>query len=144
MARSALITGGTGGLGSAVTHTFLDAGWRVVVPLHDEAGRGRVPQHERLVLQQADLFDAGAAAAVLAFVDVLATEYRDDGIRANAILPSVIATPANRARDARRRPPALGVATADRRRRAPFCARTAPASSAGRTSRCKAPQGSLR
>jgi len=97
VARSALITGGTGGLGSAVTRTFLDAGWRVVVPLHDEAGRGRVPQHERLVLQQADLFDAGAAAAVLAFVDVLATEYRDDGIRANALLRSVIDTPANRA-----------------------------------------------
>jgi NAD(P)-dependent dehydrogenase (short-subunit alcohol dehydrogenase family) len=37
-----------------------------------------------------------AKAAVLAFVDVLAAEYRDDGIRANAILPSVIDTPANR------------------------------------------------
>ena len=46
---------------------------------------------------------AGAAgyvvgkAAVLAFVDALAVEYRDDGIRANAILPSVIDTAANRA-----------------------------------------------
>ena len=37
MARSALITGGTGGLGAAVTRAFLDAGWRVVVPLYDEA-----------------------------------------------------------------------------------------------------------
>src|SRR5204863_2406219 len=37
-----------------------------------------------------------AKAAVLAFVDVLAEEYRDDAIRANAILPSVIDTPANR------------------------------------------------
>ena len=37
-----------------------------------------------------------AKAAMLSFVDVLATEYRDDGIRANAILPSVIDTPANR------------------------------------------------
>ena len=36
-------------------------------------------------------------AAVLAFVDALATEYTQDGIRANAILPSVIDTPANRA-----------------------------------------------
>jgi NAD(P)-dependent dehydrogenase (short-subunit alcohol dehydrogenase family) len=35
-------------------------------------------------------------AAVLAFVDALAVEYRDDGVRANAILPSVIDTPANR------------------------------------------------
>jgi len=187
MARSALITGGTGGLGAAVTQAFLDDGWRVVVPLYDAAERDRVPAHERLVLEQADLFDpasvagvttlaagdgdaplgavvnlvggfamggrihetpiqdfdaqlrlnlrpaylvcqaalphlidagggaivcvssraalkpfSGAAgyiiskAAVLSFVDVLATEYRDDGIRANAILPSVIDTPANR------------------------------------------------
>jgi NAD(P)-dependent dehydrogenase (short-subunit alcohol dehydrogenase family) len=35
-------------------------------------------------------------AAVIAFVRDLAVEYRDDGIRANAILPSVIDTPANR------------------------------------------------
>ena len=28
--RSVLITGGTGGLGGAVTDTFLEAGWRVV------------------------------------------------------------------------------------------------------------------
>ena len=29
--RTALITGGTGALGSAVVEAFLDAGWRVVV-----------------------------------------------------------------------------------------------------------------
>jgi NAD(P)-dependent dehydrogenase (short-subunit alcohol dehydrogenase family) len=46
---------------------------------------------------------AGAAgyiaskAALLAFTDALAVEYRDDGVRANAVLPSVIDTPANRA-----------------------------------------------
>ena len=46
---------------------------------------------------------AGAAgyitgkAAVLAFVRALDVEYRDDGVRCNAILPSVIDTPANRA-----------------------------------------------
>jgi NAD(P)-dependent dehydrogenase (short-subunit alcohol dehydrogenase family) len=187
MAASALITGGTGGLGSAVTQGFLDAGWRVVVPIHAEAERDRVPEHERLVLEPADLteprsaaaaaalaagdeaaplravvnlvggfaegrrvhetpvedFEAqlrlnlrptylvcqaalphllaagggaivcvssraalrpfpGAAgyivakAAVLAFVDALAAEYRKDDIRVNAILPSVIDTPANR------------------------------------------------
>ena len=45
---------------------------------------------------------AGAAgyitgkAAVLAFIQALDAEYRDDGIRCNAILPSVIDTPANR------------------------------------------------
>jgi NAD(P)-dependent dehydrogenase (short-subunit alcohol dehydrogenase family) len=45
---------------------------------------------------------AGAAgyvtskAAVLAFVKALDADYRDDGVRCNAILPSVIDTPANR------------------------------------------------
>jgi NAD(P)-dependent dehydrogenase (short-subunit alcohol dehydrogenase family) len=45
---------------------------------------------------------AGAAgyiaskAAVLAFVDALAAEYTKDGVRANAVLPSVIDTYANR------------------------------------------------
>jgi NAD(P)-dependent dehydrogenase (short-subunit alcohol dehydrogenase family) len=187
MARSALITGGTGGLGAAVTRAFLDAGWRVVVPVYDDAERDRLPAHERLVLERADLLDPDSAAAltdvaagdggaplravvnlvggfamggrvhetpiedfdaqlrlnlrptylvcraalprllaagggaivcvssraalkpfrgaagyvvskaaVLAFVDVLAEEYRADDIRVNAILPSVIDTPANR------------------------------------------------
>jgi len=36
-------------------------------------------------------------AAVIAFVSALAVEYRDDGVRANAIVPSVIDTPGNRA-----------------------------------------------
>jgi NAD(P)-dependent dehydrogenase (short-subunit alcohol dehydrogenase family) len=36
-------------------------------------------------------------AAALAFVDALAAEYTEDGVRANAIMPSVIDTPANRA-----------------------------------------------
>src|SRR6185503_6279019 len=46
---------------------------------------------------------AGAAAyvtskaAVLAFVQALDADYRKDGVRANAVLPSVIDTPANRA-----------------------------------------------
>jgi len=37
-----------------------------------------------------------AKAAVVAFVRALAVDYREDGIRANAILPSVIDTAANR------------------------------------------------
>jgi NAD(P)-dependent dehydrogenase (short-subunit alcohol dehydrogenase family) len=40
-----------------------------------------------------------AKAAVLAFVQALDADYRKDGIRANAILPSVIDTPANRANE---------------------------------------------
>jgi NAD(P)-dependent dehydrogenase (short-subunit alcohol dehydrogenase family) len=182
--QTALVTGGTGGLGAAVTRAFLDDGRRVVVPWVADAELARAPEHERLELVRADLtdpaavagvvdvagpqlravvnlvggFDApgrvhetpieafegqlrlnlrptylvcaaalpvllaagegavvcvssraalrpfpGAAgyvtakAAVLAFVDALDVEYRDDGIRANAILPSTIDTPANRA-----------------------------------------------
>jgi NAD(P)-dependent dehydrogenase (short-subunit alcohol dehydrogenase family) len=38
-----------------------------------------------------------AKAAVLSFVQTLDAEYRHDGVRANAVLPSVIDTPANRA-----------------------------------------------
>jgi NAD(P)-dependent dehydrogenase (short-subunit alcohol dehydrogenase family) len=178
-----VVTGGTGGLGSAVTRVFLDAGWRVVVPWIAERELERVQEHERLSLVRADLFDAaevagvfeaagpslralvnlvggfaehgrihetpvetfeeqlrlnlrptylcaaaavpamlaggggaivcvssraarspfpGAAgyivskAAVLALVDALDAEYRKDGIRVNAVLPSVIDTPFNR------------------------------------------------
>jgi NAD(P)-dependent dehydrogenase (short-subunit alcohol dehydrogenase family) len=36
-------------------------------------------------------------AAVLAFAQAVAVEYRDRGVRCNAVLPSVIDTPANRA-----------------------------------------------
>lgn len=186
MDRTVLITGGSGGLGAPVTRAFLDDGWRVVVPIFDEAERTHLPQASGLQLVAADLFDeasvaevvcdaaapdaplravvnlvggfaaggrvhetpiaeferqytlnlrstylvcaaalphlmntggaiacvstraairpfSGAAgyisskSAVLAFVDALAAEYRDDDVRVNAILPSVIDTPGNRA-----------------------------------------------
>ncbi|MER7335540.1 MULTISPECIES: SDR family oxidoreductase [unclassified Micromonospora] len=185
--RSVLVTGGTGGLGGAVTAAFLDAGWRVVVP-----GRDRPPTTEpaaggpvRLVADLTDpvgaeravaaaaddpaaplravvnlvggyaggglvhetpveefdrmltvnlrptwlvtraalprLVAAGggavvcvssraavapfpgaagyvtAKAAVLAFANAVAVEYRAAGVRCNTVLPSVIDTPANRA-----------------------------------------------
>ncbi|HWV87704.1 MAG TPA: SDR family NAD(P)-dependent oxidoreductase [Capillimicrobium sp.] len=188
MGRTAIVTGGTGGLGHAVTKAFLADGWRVVVPWRSEGELDRLEPHERLALTQADLceeapvaevvelataddaaplravvnlvggfaqngrihetpvedFEAqlrlnlrptylvtagalphliaagggavvcvstraalrpfpGAAgyiaskAAVLAFVDAAAAEYRNDNVRVNAVLPSVIDTPANRA-----------------------------------------------
>lgn len=40
---------------------------------------------------------AASKAAVLSFTRSVAVEYRDDGVRCNAVLPSVIDTPANRA-----------------------------------------------
>jgi len=188
MGRSVLVTGGTGGLGTAVTAAFLDAGWRVVVPWIVERELERLPARNGLELVKADLFDlasardcatvaasevdsplravvnlvggfamggkvhetpvedfenqlrlnlratyltcqqtlphlvsagggsivcmssraalhpfAGAAgyisskAAVLALVTALDVEYKDAGIRANAVLPGVIDTPGNRA-----------------------------------------------
>ena len=57
--RTVLVTGGTGGLGGAVTAAFLDAGWRVVVPQR-EAGTDDGP-----VRVVADLLTPeGAARAV--------------------------------------------------------------------------------
>jgi NAD(P)-dependent dehydrogenase (short-subunit alcohol dehydrogenase family) len=188
MTHTAIVTGGTGGLGSAVVERLLDDGWRVVVPWIVEHELERVPEHDGLELVQADLFDpdavarvaelaagageaplrgvvnlvggfaagsrvhetpieefenqfrlnvrptylmtqaavpallaggsgsivcvgtraairpfSGAAgyvsskAAVIAYAQAVATEYKDDGIRCNAILPSVIDTPGNRA-----------------------------------------------
>jgi NAD(P)-dependent dehydrogenase (short-subunit alcohol dehydrogenase family) len=188
MDRSALITGGTGGLGTAVVEAFLTAGWRVVVPWIEQKELERLPARDGLTLIEADLFDSGSVAdvvaaaagqaaaplravvalvggfaagprvhetpiedferqfrlnlrptylvtqsalphlidagggaivcvstraalepfsgaagyvsskaAVLAFVKAVATEYKDDDVRCNAILPSVIDTPANRA-----------------------------------------------
>jgi NAD(P)-dependent dehydrogenase (short-subunit alcohol dehydrogenase family) len=189
MGQSAIVTGGTGGLGSAVVARLLDDGWRVVVPWIVEQELERVPARDGLELVQADLFDAdavgsvvsvaagdsstaplrgvvnlvggfamggrvhetpieefekqfrlnlrpaylvvaaavphlltagggsivcvgtraalqpfsGAAgyisskAAVIAFAQAVAAEYKNDGIRCNAILPSVIDTPSNRA-----------------------------------------------
>jgi len=61
-----LVTGGTGGLGAAVTRAFLDDGWRVVVPWIAERELERVERHDRLELVQADLFDPNAVAGVVA------------------------------------------------------------------------------
>ena len=187
MDKTALVTGGTGGLGTAVTNTLLADGWRVVVPWISESERDRLPSADGLEMVQADLNKSedaersaslaasrseaplqavvnlvggfgmgpkvheasiddfehllrlnlrptylttqaavphlisggggsivcmgsraaqhpfpGAAgyvtskAAVLGFVGLLAAEYKLEGIRANAVVPNMIDTPANR------------------------------------------------
>jgi len=188
MERSAIVTGGTGGLGHAVVERLRADGWRVVVPWIVESELERVEEREGVELVRADLFDPDAAAsvvaagagngsaplhgvvnlvggfaaggkvhetpieeferqfrlnlrptylmtsaavphllaagggsvvcvgtraalqpfsgaagyisskaAVIAFAHAVAAEYRNDGIRCNALLPSVIDTPGNRA-----------------------------------------------
>jgi NAD(P)-dependent dehydrogenase (short-subunit alcohol dehydrogenase family) len=59
MARTALITGGTGGLGRAVVAAFVGNGWRVVVP--DVAPA----ELEGAEVVAADLTDAGQVAGVV-------------------------------------------------------------------------------
>src|SRR5690349_13561599 len=66
MAKTALITGGTGGLGSAVTTRLLDDGWRVVVPWIADAERERVRERDGLKLVRADLFDPGQVVEAVA------------------------------------------------------------------------------
>ncbi|HVL97538.1 MAG TPA: SDR family NAD(P)-dependent oxidoreductase [Solirubrobacteraceae bacterium] len=61
--RTALVTGGTGGLGTAVTATLLAQGWRVVVPWIEERELERLPERDGLELVHADLFDPDAVAA---------------------------------------------------------------------------------
>ena len=48
MDASAIVSGGTGGLGSVVTAALLGAGWRVVVPYVDEHELERLAPHPQL------------------------------------------------------------------------------------------------
>jgi NAD(P)-dependent dehydrogenase (short-subunit alcohol dehydrogenase family) len=66
MSQTAIITGGTGGLGSAVVGRLLDDGWRVVVPWIVASELERVPPRDGMELVQADLFDPDAVASVVA------------------------------------------------------------------------------
>ncbi|ASR01626.1 SDR family NAD(P)-dependent oxidoreductase [Gordonia rubripertincta] len=66
MAQTVIVSGGTGGLGSAVTRKLLDDGWRVVVPWVVEAELSRLPDSDRLVTLQADLFDESSVIEVVA------------------------------------------------------------------------------
>lgn len=72
---------------------------RAALPKMLEAGGGSIVCVGTKVAYEP--FSGGAAyaiskAAVMALVRSLHAEYRDDGIRANAIVPNVIDTPANR------------------------------------------------
>lgn len=65
MTRTVIVAGGTGGLGSAVTAGFLQAGWRVVVPGRREAALADLGSHDALRTVVADLSDpAGARQTV--------------------------------------------------------------------------------
>jgi NAD(P)-dependent dehydrogenase (short-subunit alcohol dehydrogenase family) len=57
--RSVLVTGGTGGLGTAVTAAFAEAGWRVVVPVR--AGSTTAPPAPGVTTVTADLTDPAQA-----------------------------------------------------------------------------------
>ncbi len=66
MPSSAIVTGGTGGLGAAVVARLLDDGWRVVVPWLAVHELDRVERRDGLELVQADLFEPDAAERVTA------------------------------------------------------------------------------
>jgi NAD(P)-dependent dehydrogenase (short-subunit alcohol dehydrogenase family) len=60
---TALITGGTGGLGVSVVETFLADGWRVVVPDVNASARERLPAEAEFL--EADLADPDDVARVV-------------------------------------------------------------------------------
>ena len=64
MSDTALVTGGTGGLGVAVVEALLARGTRVVVPWVAERELERLPERDGLELVEADLFEPDAVAAV--------------------------------------------------------------------------------
>ena len=77
---SALITGGTGGLGVAVVNAFLADGWRVVVPCEPGDARERLAPGAETI--EADLTDPDDAAKAVA----LAAQDGDAPLRAVANL----------------------------------------------------------
>jgi NAD(P)-dependent dehydrogenase (short-subunit alcohol dehydrogenase family) len=66
MSSTAIVTGGTGGLGAGVVARLLDDGWRVVVPWIVEAELSRVQPRDGLELGQANLSEPGQVAAIAA------------------------------------------------------------------------------
>jgi NAD(P)-dependent dehydrogenase (short-subunit alcohol dehydrogenase family) len=64
MSDTALVTGGTGGLGVAVVEAMVARGCRVVVPWVAESELERLPDDRLVVPIEADLFDPEAVRAV--------------------------------------------------------------------------------
>lgn len=62
--RTVLVTGGTGGLGGAVTAAFVETGWRVVVPVREGATPADPPAGTHVV--PADLTDPESAQRAVA------------------------------------------------------------------------------
>ncbi len=60
--RAAIVTGGTGALGSAVCAHFLNAGIQLGVPVHDRASRSRIQAQgdSQVYVAEADVTDPGA------------------------------------------------------------------------------------
>jgi NAD(P)-dependent dehydrogenase (short-subunit alcohol dehydrogenase family) len=68
--RTALITGGTGGLGVAVVEAFLEDGWRAVVPIYAPIERERLPEGaESLDADLTDPDDVARAVRIAASQD---------------------------------------------------------------------------
>jgi NAD(P)-dependent dehydrogenase (short-subunit alcohol dehydrogenase family) len=65
MTGTAIVTGGTGGLGAAVVARLLDDGWHTVVPWVVERELERVQERDGLTLVRADLFEPDEVAAVV-------------------------------------------------------------------------------
>lgn len=64
--KTVIITGANGHLGTAVTNTFLDKGYRVMATVINEAMRKDFPAHENLIVQVVDLSNAEAAGNFVA------------------------------------------------------------------------------
>jgi NAD(P)-dependent dehydrogenase (short-subunit alcohol dehydrogenase family) len=67
-----IITGANGNLGTAVTHTFLERGYRVVATVLNESMKADFEHHDKLDVQVADLSDEGAAGS---FIDSVINKY---------------------------------------------------------------------
>lgn len=71
--KTVLITGANGNLGSAVTHTFLDKGYRVIATVMTEQMQKDFTSHPQLDVQVVNLSDEAATAA---FVYTLISKYQ--------------------------------------------------------------------